>query len=201
MFRQMWSSSGFKTLGREYCCLLLLFILLTYKFPRRAYVFEYVGCRADNLIAICEPIVQKMWEPRRLTTLWSSTACYGDSFTFFYLTRYYWGEQIRIGTTLWSYVRTRVVLNDKPESHYSPYFNCRIQIMQLSVALHVPCFCWVTQWASFYVQNLNNITRFIFPAQPESYHTSHFTCWIWIILHESCYAQNLTRAVHITCWI
>jgi hypothetical protein len=27
---------------------------------------------ADNLTAICEPTVQKMWEPRRLTTLWAS---------------------------------------------------------------------------------------------------------------------------------
>jgi hypothetical protein len=27
--------------------------------------------RADNLAAICEPIVWKMWEPRRLTNLWS----------------------------------------------------------------------------------------------------------------------------------
>jgi hypothetical protein len=39
--------------------------------------------KADNLTAICEPIVEKMWEPRRLTTLWASTACYRDSFTFF----------------------------------------------------------------------------------------------------------------------
>jgi hypothetical protein len=38
--------------------------------------------RADNLTAICEPIVCKMWDPRRLTTLWASTACYRDSFTF-----------------------------------------------------------------------------------------------------------------------
>jgi hypothetical protein len=37
---------------------------------------------ANNLTAICEPIVYKMWEPRRLTTLWASTACYRDSFTF-----------------------------------------------------------------------------------------------------------------------
>jgi hypothetical protein len=37
--------------------------------------------KADNLIAICEPIVYKMWEPRRLTILWASTACYKDSFT------------------------------------------------------------------------------------------------------------------------
>jgi hypothetical protein len=31
---------------------------------------------------ICEPIVWKMWEPRRLTILWVFTACYRDSFTF-----------------------------------------------------------------------------------------------------------------------
>jgi hypothetical protein len=37
---------------------------------------------ADKLTAICEPIVYKMWEPRRLTTVWAFTACYRDSFTF-----------------------------------------------------------------------------------------------------------------------
>jgi hypothetical protein len=26
-----------------------------------------------------------MWEPRRLTTLWASKACYRDSFTFFFI--------------------------------------------------------------------------------------------------------------------
>jgi hypothetical protein len=36
--------------------------------------------KADNLTAICESTVYKMWESRRLTTLWSSTACYRDSF-------------------------------------------------------------------------------------------------------------------------
>jgi hypothetical protein len=41
--------------------------------------------KADNLTAICEPIVYKMWEPRRLTTLWAFTAYYRDSFTFFTL--------------------------------------------------------------------------------------------------------------------
>jgi hypothetical protein len=39
--------------------------------------------KADNITAICEPIVLKMWEPRRLTTLWAFMACYRDSFTFF----------------------------------------------------------------------------------------------------------------------
>jgi hypothetical protein len=39
---------------------------------------------ADNLTAICEPIVQNMWEPRHLTILWASMACYKDSFAFFF---------------------------------------------------------------------------------------------------------------------
>jgi hypothetical protein len=38
--------------------------------------------KADNLTAIYEPTVQKMWEPRRLTILWASMACYRNSFTF-----------------------------------------------------------------------------------------------------------------------
>jgi hypothetical protein len=38
--------------------------------------------KADNLTAICQPIVYKLWEPTRLTTLWASTACYTDSFNF-----------------------------------------------------------------------------------------------------------------------
>jgi hypothetical protein len=37
---------------------------------------------AGNLTAICESIVLKMWEPRRLTTLWAFTTCYKDRFTF-----------------------------------------------------------------------------------------------------------------------
>jgi hypothetical protein len=39
--------------------------------------------KADNLTTICELIVQKMWEPRHLITLWAFTACYRDRFTFF----------------------------------------------------------------------------------------------------------------------
>jgi hypothetical protein len=38
--------------------------------------------KADNLTAICEPIVYKMWEPQHLTALWVSTARYRDIFTF-----------------------------------------------------------------------------------------------------------------------
>jgi hypothetical protein len=39
--------------------------------------------KPDNLTAICELIVEKMWVPRRLTTLWTSTACYRNIFTFY----------------------------------------------------------------------------------------------------------------------
>jgi hypothetical protein len=35
---------------------------------------------ADKLTATYEPIVYKMWEPRRLITLWAFTACYGMDF-------------------------------------------------------------------------------------------------------------------------
>jgi hypothetical protein len=43
---------------------------------------DWPAREAESLIAICEPIVSKMWEPRRLTTLWAFMACYRDSFTF-----------------------------------------------------------------------------------------------------------------------
>jgi hypothetical protein len=42
----------------------------------------WLMCEADNLTAICEPIVWKMLELQRLTTLWAFMACYRDSFTF-----------------------------------------------------------------------------------------------------------------------
>jgi hypothetical protein len=35
--------------------------------------------KAENLAANCEPIFWRMWEPRRLTALWASTACYRDT--------------------------------------------------------------------------------------------------------------------------
>jgi hypothetical protein len=41
--------------------------------------------KAENLTAICEAIVSKMWEPLRLTTLWDFKVCYGNSFINLYL--------------------------------------------------------------------------------------------------------------------
>jgi hypothetical protein len=38
-----------------------------------------LSARKADLISICEPIFYKMWEPRCLTTLWASMACYKDS--------------------------------------------------------------------------------------------------------------------------
>jgi hypothetical protein len=39
---------------------------------------------ARNLnTTIGEPIFQTMWDPQHLTTPYTSTACYWDSFTFF----------------------------------------------------------------------------------------------------------------------
>jgi hypothetical protein len=40
------------------------------------------GRKADDLIAICEPIALKMWKPRRLITLWASTAVTGIALSF-----------------------------------------------------------------------------------------------------------------------
>jgi hypothetical protein len=41
--------------------------------------------KADNIIAVYEPTVYKMLQPRCLTTLCASRACYWDSFTLFFL--------------------------------------------------------------------------------------------------------------------
>jgi hypothetical protein len=45
--------------------------------------------KRDNVTAICEPIVYKLWESRRPTTLWAFMACYRDNFTVFFLHRPY----------------------------------------------------------------------------------------------------------------
>jgi hypothetical protein len=51
--------------------------------------------KTQNLTNICEPILYKMWEPQYLTTLWSSTVCYRDSFTFSF---YY---SMSVSTCVW----------------------------------------------------------------------------------------------------
>jgi hypothetical protein len=39
--------------------------------------------KVHKITAICERTVYKMWQPRRFTILWASTACYRDSVAFF----------------------------------------------------------------------------------------------------------------------
>jgi hypothetical protein len=43
--------------------------------------------KADNLTAICEPIVYKIWQPRRLTNLWASRLVTGITLLFTFLLR------------------------------------------------------------------------------------------------------------------
>jgi hypothetical protein len=43
------------------------------------------ACKADNLTAICEPIVWKIWEPRRLTIRWTYTGNFTFSFTLHHI--------------------------------------------------------------------------------------------------------------------
>jgi hypothetical protein len=35
--------------------------------------------KANNLIVICEPTVYKMWEPQRVTVIWTFMAYYRDN--------------------------------------------------------------------------------------------------------------------------
>jgi hypothetical protein len=51
--------------------------------------------KADNLTAICEAIVYKMWKPWRLTILWASKASYRDGFTFFVVWNWIFLEERR----------------------------------------------------------------------------------------------------------
>jgi hypothetical protein len=50
-----------------------------------------LGCRArpvleaGKLTTACEPIIQTLWNHHRLTAVWTSTACYGVSFTLLYV--------------------------------------------------------------------------------------------------------------------
>jgi hypothetical protein len=70
--------------------------------------------KADNLTAIYEPIVKKIWEPWYLTTIWASTACYRDSFTFtrsydFWGAAYIWANaSIFLLALLLSYLEIRI---------------------------------------------------------------------------------------------
>jgi hypothetical protein len=70
MFRPMWPSSGVKIIGRGNCYLLLLLMLLIYKFPRCTYAFLLVGCVLSCCV-LCNRMLQYN------TILWkTSHYCY-----------------------------------------------------------------------------------------------------------------------------
>jgi hypothetical protein len=50
--------------------------------------------KADNLT-----VIKKMWEPRRLTLVWASTACCKDSFSLFILTSIKLISRVKLGVT------------------------------------------------------------------------------------------------------
>jgi hypothetical protein len=79
--------------------------------------------KVENLTAICEPIVWKMWEPRHLT------ACYRDKFTFYQ-------ELLKSCSRILKYTHqlyNKLLFNDLIRGdgqfmrsiHIAPNFNCR----------------------------------------------------------------------------
>jgi hypothetical protein len=46
---------------------------------------EVLPARKADVTAVTEESCLEMWDPRRLTTLWVSTSCYRESFTYFLL--------------------------------------------------------------------------------------------------------------------
>jgi hypothetical protein len=88
--------------------------------------------KADNLTAICEPIIKKMWEPRRVTTPWAFMACYRDSFTLH--TTLYINYEIFTG------VKIRIVIFwlMKPCSQIGDYPEDRCSIFLKIVGNYIP---------------------------------------------------------------
>jgi hypothetical protein len=80
---------------------------------------RWLAHRADDLTAICEPIIYKGWEPWHLITLWTSKVCYRDSFTFLFfntipasiLTYYRWGNSVNLQTMVSSSIIQDTSLN------------------------------------------------------------------------------------------
>jgi hypothetical protein len=86
---------------------------------------------ADSLTVFCEPIVWKIWELRRLTILWASTARYRDSFTFTFTFTFtitftftcYHGTVADLSTLPFLRKNSRLV---RPVFRVCPHFGCRI---------------------------------------------------------------------------
>jgi hypothetical protein len=78
--------------------------------------------KADNLTAICEPIVYKMWEPQHLTTLWVSTSRYMDTFT--------------LSLSPWNFQKVEIERGNRELNHIYNKIKLFLYIFQLEVQSH-----------------------------------------------------------------
>jgi hypothetical protein len=86
----------------------------------------------ENLSAFCESTVQTMGESQQPTTLYASTVCYGDSFTFLYVDEFRSQENLRASTARYGKDFTVCITRDKPQELSTPvllpfeigYTNC-----------------------------------------------------------------------------
>jgi hypothetical protein len=85
--------------------------------------------KAYNLTAICGSITYKMCEPKCITILWASTACYGDSFTILYVVDVRTSQQTHASTVSYGDNFTFLYVDDvrtPQETHVSRFtFLCR----------------------------------------------------------------------------
>jgi hypothetical protein len=88
--------------------------------------------KADNLAAICEPIAQKIWKPRCLTTLWAFKACYKDRFTL----THWMGDWVEPRAGLDAEKKRRILPLPGIEPRPSSTWSVAIQT-ELSQPLHV----------------------------------------------------------------
>jgi hypothetical protein len=102
--------------------------------------------RKADLTAICEPIVQKIWEPRRLTTLWAFTACYGVRFTFFTSLLILWRNM----TLFWATARQKL-----PKSRN--YFAAQLTVFCSSLLLQLLRCASVLKTVVFLLYPISNV--------------------------------------------
>jgi hypothetical protein len=89
--------------------------------------------KADNLTAVCELIVYKLWEPPYLISLWASTACYRDRLAFFFF-----------------------FLQTTP-FHYSVFITCTYALSH-SIYVYIYIFRVYTKGSTYSQSNFNIIT-------------------------------------------
>jgi hypothetical protein len=153
--------------------------------------------KAYNLAAICEPIVQKIWEPRRLATLWTSTACYRDTFTFFFYCH----------LTIWLFTfSTRILcefISPLPRPSHHLYFDhnrniwWRVEIIEFSFMQFYPTFTASPSGTNVLLNTLSSgvlklcsyfrVRHQFYVLKMLFFHLSHFSC---------CNLKHLMHFIH-----